>query len=335
VEQLQRSIFFERSCPTARLATRPIAAGDAVDAACALTTVALGCLRVFRAGVSMHLTLVGPVRSQHHAIAVSDAEWACGDHHRRKAEPVMVLFLSTKRQLALEIRSSDECGGGVVIGQNDVSNCVPSRRANFSRKCTIAPFLDLPLAAQWTSATTMFQFVLPSAGPAFGEEAAEIERFRACQRRLRRGQQQTASSSAAIASLDVDDGRARKISSKWRQRQQQSRVRRQREDGAWPQSAGTEMHVGFNAFDFSSSPEAFCEDPAPAKPAESNESEARMAKVAKQVSAMGFNSASLWESGHPAGQTSLPPCLWQPPAHFTTFDDQRRGFYGQPQHYAA
>jgi hypothetical protein len=204
---------------------------------------------------------------------------------------------------------------------------------------------------------------------------SEIERFRARHRRMARGQQQPAS--VRVESLDVDDGRTRKISATWRQRQQLAQ-RNHFDDGIWPQSAGTEMHLGFNAFDFSSSPEAFCDDteePAETKvlsyeiienggdvfseeqPEAECESEAlllevneqqqqkHLAEVGKQVTAMGFNSASLWEQsfpglrypGGPIGQlptlveTPLSQGLWQPPVHYATYDDQRRALYRQPR----
>ncbi|GMF64540.1 unnamed protein product [Phytophthora lilii] len=69
-----------------------------------------------------------------------------------------------------------------------------------------------------------------------------------------------------IESLDEDEGRTRKIPAKWRQKHEQ-RQQQQRQvssnffdDGIWPESDGTEMHLGFNAFDFSASPEAFYDE---------------------------------------------------------------------------
>ncbi|KAG7379909.1 hypothetical protein PHYPSEUDO_008031 [Phytophthora pseudosyringae] len=109
----------------------------------------------------------------------------------------------------------------------------------------------------------MFQFMtpaLPSGGPRTSLPASEIERFRARHRRLCRGQQAASPSSSRIEALDVDEGRTRKISANWRHKQQQTQLRNQFDDGYWPKSAGTEMHLGFNAFDFSASPEAFCDD---------------------------------------------------------------------------
>ncbi|ETL92419.1 hypothetical protein L917_09256 [Phytophthora nicotianae] len=149
----------------------------------------------------------------------------------------------------------------------------------------------------------------PSDGAKFSEEAAEIERFRARHRRMCRGQQQNASTTSTTEALDVDGGRTRKISAKWRQKQLH---RNQIEDGAWPQSAGTEMHLCFNAFDFSSSPEAFYEEEPVETTSEPVEEEEKrrlhMAEVAKQVTAMGFNSASLWEQSFPGLRQLFASC---------------------------
>ncbi|CAI5716654.1 unnamed protein product [Peronospora destructor] len=105
----------------------------------------------------------------------------------------------------------------------------------------------------------MFQYLtsmLPSSGPKFGSEVSEIERFRACQRHLYRGQA-VATSLTKIEKLDIDNGRTRKISAN-RQRVQ---CCSEDDDGIWPKSAGTETHLGYNAFDFSTSPEAFYNEP--------------------------------------------------------------------------
>ncbi|KAK1945468.1 hypothetical protein P3T76_002516 [Phytophthora citrophthora] len=189
---------------------------------------------------------------------------------------------------------------------------------------------------------------LPSDSEKFSQEAAEIEKFRARHRRMRRGQQLNAATSN-IEALDVDDGRTRKISAKWRQKQQQQR--NSHDDGIWPQSAGTEMHMGFNAFDFSSSPEAFCDDTeelVETLPVEDEEEKRRqhMADVGKQVTAMGFNSASLWEQSFPGlrqpggpirqlpayGYGSMTPTLWRPPIHYATCEDQKRVLFQQQQY---
>ncbi|KAL3656886.1 hypothetical protein V7S43_018226 [Phytophthora oleae] len=207
--------------------------------------------------------------------------------------------------------------------------------------------------------------------------APNIEKFRARHRRLCRVQQQAVSPNSMIESQDVDDGRRRKISVKWRQKQQTQHCN-QFDDGYWPKSAGTEMHLGFNAFDFSASPEGFYDDalepvvvkapiiesdqqddgelfndqPEPAGEAEpafeNDEVQKRkqyMADVARQVAAMGFNSASLWEQRISVRQPNQPlstygqggsmaQCLWRPPVHYATYDDQRRALYYQPQYYA-
>ncbi|KAL4105408.1 hypothetical protein PRIC1_003473 [Phytophthora ramorum] len=192
----------------------------------------------------------------------------------------------------------------------------------------------------------------PLVGPKLSDEAAEIERFRARHRRLQRDQTLLSTPSSKVGPLDVDDGRTRKISAKSRQKQQQMQLKSQQDDGNWPVAAGTEMHVGFNAFDFSASPEAFQEDPElhvesksePLDEKSEQKQKERMAGVAKQVMSMGFNSAILWERRFPDqrqpgrfirqlptfGQSSV----WSAPVHYATPNDQRRALYYQPQYYA-
>ncbi|GMF64542.1 unnamed protein product [Phytophthora lilii] len=172
-----------------------------------------------------------------------------------------------------------------------------------------------------------------------------------------------------VEALDVDEGRTRKISAKWRQKQQETHIRHQFDDGIWPQAAGTEMHLGFNAFDFSASPEAFYDEPeepldtdqilfeannheifepglsidVKSMTSEKEVQQTRkehMAEVAKQVTSMGFNSASLWERRFPGLcqprgpiqqlPTFTPNSLWGGPVHYATYDDQRRALYYQP-----
>ncbi|KAL3670473.1 hypothetical protein V7S43_004792 [Phytophthora oleae] len=101
----------------------------------------------------------------------------------------------------------------------------------------------------------MFQVAPPS----FPPQESEIERFRARHRRLCRDQQKSVATSK-IENLDQDEGRTRKISSNWPQKHRQVSSL-QYEDGFWPGSAGTEMRLAFNAFDFSASPEAFNDEP--------------------------------------------------------------------------
>ncbi|KAG1711404.1 hypothetical protein DVH05_008656 [Phytophthora capsici] len=91
----------------------------------------------------------------------------------------------------------------------------------------------------------------------FSKEELEIERFRAHHRCTHRGHQSNAMDNRNAESLDVEGGRVRKVSAKWRQRQHQTQRGLGFDDGIWPVSAGTEMHIGFNAFDFSACPEAF------------------------------------------------------------------------------
>ncbi|GMF64539.1 unnamed protein product [Phytophthora lilii] len=112
--------------------------------------------------------------------------------------------------------------------------------------------------------------------------------------------------------------------------------------------------MGFNAFDFSSSPEAFCEEtelqqdtvPQPTQP-ETEEEKRRqhMAEVAKQVAAMGFKSASLWEQSlpglrQPGGPIRQLPTfgntaqsLWMPPVHHHRCDDKLQPLQHPPRYY--
>lgn len=165
----------------------------------------------------------------------------------------------------------------------------------------------------------MLQFVAPSQ---INDEAAEIERFRARHRRLLRTQQQQFSpASLKVEDLDEDDGRKRKISANWHLKQQQARASKLQDDSHWRQSAGAEMLAGLNAFDFSTSPEAFYEDPCAAVQNDTQRQQ-HMAHVAKQVTSMGFHCASMWE------------LTAAPTAHYTTCDDQLQALYHQPQYYA-
>ncbi|EGZ16887.1 hypothetical protein PHYSODRAFT_330939 [Phytophthora sojae] len=202
-------------------------------------------------------------------------------------------------------------------------------------------------------------------GPKFDEEAAEIERFRARHRRLHRDQPGAVGSAASrVEALDEDGGRRRKVSAKWRQQQQQQQQHHHHHHhhhhiphhqsahrGPFEDVDDAELHGGFNAFDFSASPEAFFHDEPRQVEAAAAEQQAQrlqqqlqqqqreeeeeqrrqhMAHVAQQVSAMGFNTASLWE------QSS--PCLgmWRPPVQmpYAPHDDQRQCLHGQPQFFA-
>ncbi|KAG6620072.1 uncharacterized protein IUM83_05768 [Phytophthora cinnamomi] len=188
----------------------------------------------------------------------------------------------------------------------------------------------------------MFQFY-SSEGPKFGEQAAEIERFRARHRRLCRGQQpMDATHSPQVEDLDVEDGRTRKISAKWRQQQQQQQqqvppVSNQFDD------ASCGMHVGFNAFDFSASPEAFYESEQQQQH-ESSASSCEDNQLEQDQQSSAFNSASLWERrfpglrqpGEPVRQlpTLGQDALWGGPVHYASHEAQRRALYYQPQYFA-
>ncbi|KAF4046736.1 hypothetical protein GN244_ATG01127 [Phytophthora infestans] len=180
----------------------------------------------------------------------------------------------------------------------------------------------------------MFQFHA-SESPKVDEKAADIERYRARHRRMCRGQLPDATPSPQIEDLDVEDGRTRKISAKWRQQTQPQQV------PVSNQFHDAEMHVGFNAFDFSASPEAFhepqeqqTESKAPASGQDNNQ----------QTLHVEHDASSLWgrrfpghqASGHPVKQlpTLGQEALWGGRVHYTTQDAQRQALYYQPQYYA-
>ncbi|EGZ16886.1 hypothetical protein PHYSODRAFT_501770 [Phytophthora sojae] len=183
--------------------------------------------------------------------------------------------------------------------------------------------------------------VLSSDTVLYNDEATDIERFRARHRRLCRDyQENSAQTSKRVESVDEDDGRKRKIPAKWRAKQCQTW--NQHEDGYWPESAGTEMHLGFNAFDFSASPEAFNDEPE--DPIEiidlrydtfcEEDDLVLMADVAKQVTSMGFSSDSLWGWKLPGLRQStqqLPSLnrdgVWGGPIHHVTHSTPERALY--------
>ncbi|KAG1713425.1 hypothetical protein DVH05_001212 [Phytophthora capsici] len=124
----------------------------------------------------------------------------------------------------------------------------------------------------------MLQFV---SAPQSSEEAVEIERFRARHRRLLRTRQQQIR--GKVENLDEDDGRRRKVSSKWRQTAQKSQ---QNENWRRPVSS-------MNAFDFPTSCKGF--NGAVEAPCDAQQDEQRMTDVARQVTSMGFHYASTWQ----------------------------------------
>lgn len=181
----------------------------------------------------------------------------------------------------------------------------------------------------------MFKFYSAD-GPTVDQKEAEIERYRARHRRLCRNQQPETTPSAQVEDLDVDEGRTRKISAKWRQQQQQQQmpVNSQFDDGS-------ELPMSFNAFDFSSSPEAFyeteqqtLENKAAAPSCQDNQVEQE-----GEHDAAGKN-GRLWERRYSGlGPTKQLPtlgqdALWGGPVHYATQDAQRRAAFYQPQYYA-
>jgi hypothetical protein len=160
--------------------------------------------------------------------------------------------------------------------------------------------------------------------------AAKLEEYRARLRRSSRKPNQNWSGSAQVDSLDVEGGRARKIPAKWRRNEQR---RTGVDDGHWPQAAGTEMHVGYNAFDFSSCPEAFEDVGEPASPFIQPQ---QMSSVEKEVTSMRFTSAAMWGSSVPgtlggSKQHAAPDQndMRRPPLHSVSIDERCRALYYQ------
>ncbi|KAH7488734.1 hypothetical protein KRP22_008624 [Phytophthora ramorum] len=191
----------------------------------------------------------------------------------------------------------------------------------------------------------MFQHSPPSISPSgtkSTQESADIERFRARHRRMCRGSQYGSITTSQVESLNADEGRTRKVSAKWRQKQNRSGF----DDGNWPVSAGTEMHIGFNAFDFSASPEAFFEEEAEASveskaPSYEDNQQGWLVSAEKEVTTMGFNSASMWgpiglrlSTGSMRSASVNQSGVWGAPVHFASNDEQQRALYDKPQYYA-
>ncbi|OWZ08733.1 hypothetical protein PHMEG_00018676 [Phytophthora megakarya] len=111
-------------------------------------------------------------------------------------------------------------------------------------------------------------------------DSSEIERLRARHRLLSR-RQQNSTPVATIEDLDVDEGRRRKVSAKWRQQQS---------DDHWVEATHSETHTSFNAFNFSSCPEAF-DQPSTLtdKPLSCNNLQQNFSNVEDAVTSMGFN----------------------------------------------
>ncbi|KAL3672197.1 hypothetical protein V7S43_002859 [Phytophthora oleae] len=195
-----------------------------------------------------------------------------------------------------------------------------------------------------SSASSRIMFKFYSAdGPTVEQEEADIERYRARHRRFCRNQQPETTPSAQVEDLDVDEGRTRKISAKWRlqqQQQQQIPVNNQFGDGS-------EMPINFNAFDFSASPEAFyeTEKPLESKAAAPSCQDNQLEQQEGEHDTAGKN-GRLWERrfsgfglpGVPGPTKQLPTlgqdALWGGPMHYTTQDAQRRALYYQPQYFA-
>ncbi|CAI5724295.1 hypothetical protein KXD40_001001 [Peronospora effusa] len=182
----------------------------------------------------------------------------------------------------------------------------------------------------------MFRF-FTSNGSKFNEQAAEIEKYRARHRQLCRNQQPDATRSTHVEDLDVEDGRTRKISAKWRQEhehEQQFPVGNQLD---------AEMHMSSNAFDFSTSPEAFYETEQQQQQLESKGPSCQNNQQSEEQTRKRNANGSLWERRSLVRPTSgsarqVPTlgkeALWGSPMHYVTQDAQRQALYFQPQYYA-
>ncbi|CAI5700974.1 hypothetical protein KXD40_008468 [Peronospora effusa] len=118
------------------------------------------------------------------------------------------------------------------------------------------------------------------------DEAADIEQFRTLHRRLFRIQHELLKTEA----LDEDDGRKRKISANWHQKQQQARTNKLQNDGQWLPAAGTNTMVHSNAFNNATLSDTFDREPCDAVSSATQ----HMADVASQVASMGFQYTSTW-----------------------------------------
>lgn len=158
--------------------------------------------------------------------------------------------------------------------------------------------------------------------------------YRARHRLICRGHQSSASPSTQVEDLDIEDGRARKISTKWRRQQlQQLPVTNQL-------SNSVETLVGFNAFDFSASPEAFHET----QQLNSRKLVSPSNKSNQEDQHTNNNHSSLWERRVSVSQQSKIPArhvptlgkdaLWGGQVHYSTQDAQRQALYHRPQYYA-
>ncbi|KAE9042254.1 hypothetical protein PR003_g4182 [Phytophthora rubi] len=189
----------------------------------------------------------------------------------------------------------------------------------------------------------MLQFFPLGLAPAFSEDASEIERYRTRQRLLSRGQPRGSPSPGCTEDSDAHDERRRKTSVKWQHRQQQQQhtlLGSQHEDGRWPEPAGTEMRVGFNAFDSSASPEVFDQAQKPVTQAETSRTRPCggdnqrqgdcLASVERAVTSMGFPVLE-WAPGlqHPSTLCAYVPLQcedWRSHQRFGLYSHQPRYF---------
>ncbi|GMF39604.1 unnamed protein product [Phytophthora fragariaefolia] len=172
----------------------------------------------------------------------------------------------------------------------------------------------------------MFKVSPPAISPSnsqFSNASAVIEQFRIRHRQLSRGQQHQKLPSNTGESLEVEDGRARKVPANWREKHERSRSAHGHEDGNWPKPAGTEMHIGFNAFDFSSCPEALYDME------EQSDNLAATPESNQQQYHVETTSGSVWGIEHQCGfirssAFELMATQQKTPGHGTNCDGRRR-----------
>ncbi|CAI5710890.1 unnamed protein product [Peronospora destructor] len=165
--------------------------------------------------------------------------------------------------------------------------------------------------------------------------AADIEKYRARHRQLCRSQQTDTTLSTHVGHLGVEDERTRKIPSKWRQQQEQQIPVGNQLDA--------EVHRGSNAFDFSTSPEAFYETEQQQQQMKSEVSFCQDNQQSEKQKRERNANGSLWERRFLDRSTSgsarqLPTlgqdALWGSPMYNVTQDAQRQALYFKPQYFA-
>ncbi|CAH0478566.1 unnamed protein product [Peronospora belbahrii] len=190
----------------------------------------------------------------------------------------------------------------------------------------------------------MFRF-FSSDGPKPDEKAIDIEKYRACHRQLCQSQQPSVMCDMHAGTLNVEDERARKIPAKWCQKQRQQQ---QHTQVPMDNQLDVEVPMSFNAFDFSTSSEAFYETKQQQQQQIENKAPSscqdnQQFSEEQQISERPSSKGSLWERRVFACDTNesirqVPTlgqdALWESPMHYDTKDAQQQALYFQPQYYA-